>query len=58
MELLRMVGIFLLTSVTVFFLSIAIVVIGEEYGWWVGLLLFLLLAFAAFKLIYERLVRL
>jgi hypothetical protein len=50
--------VFLLTTVVVFFLSISIVVIGQEYGWWVGLLLFAAVVYAAVKLIYERLIRL
>ncbi|MCS6966525.1 MAG: hypothetical protein NZ473_07140 [Candidatus Kapabacteria bacterium] len=58
LQLFRMLFIFLATTVVVFFLSIAIVVIGQEFGWWVGLLLFALTAYAAAKLIYGRLIRL
>ncbi len=58
MQLLRMLAIFVLTAVTVFLLSISLVVIGQEYGWWVGVLLFAALLYAAVKLIYERLIRL
>lgn len=58
MQLLRMLVVFALTTVTVFLLSISIVIIGQEYGWGVGVLLFAALAYAAVKLIYERLIRL
>ncbi len=58
LQFLQALVVFVLISVSVFFVSIALVVIGQEYGWWWGVLLFALLAFAAVKLIYERFVRL
>ncbi len=57
-QLLRTTIVFVLTAVSVFFFSIAIVVIGQEYGWWVGVLLFAASVYAVVKLIYDRLIRL
>lgn len=50
--------IFVLTAVVVFLFSITTVVIGQEYGWWAGVLLFAAFVYAAIKLIYQRLIRL
>jgi len=58
MQFVRTLVVFITTTVVVFLLSISIVVIGQEYGWWVGVLLFTALLYAAVKLIYERLIRL
>ncbi len=58
LQLLRMLLVFVATAVVVFLLSISVIVIGEEYGWWVGVALFAAIAYAAVKLIYERLIRL
>lgn len=58
LQFLQALVVFALISVSVFLVSIALVVIGQEYGWWWGVLLFALLAFAVVRFIYERLIRL